>query len=148
MDGVPGPGSPPPPKKPSHALSCGAAVASAAIDAGEDLLLLTGIGAVAEATDDIVTGLADNVILDQFEIEYEPPPPGDYNTMRSVAITIGGAAYKNGANLARDAALTQLAEGHGPSAWDIARGFIPGVRTGYAVAGAITACSQPPSSEQ
>jgi RHS repeat-associated protein len=99
MDGEPGPGSPPPAKKPSHALSCGAAVANAAINLGEDALLLTGIGAVAEAADDISTGLIDNVVLEDFSIQYEPPPPGDYNTMRSVAITIGGTAYKNGANL-------------------------------------------------
>lgn len=147
MDGEPGPGSPPPAKKPSHALSCGAAVANAAINFAEDALLFTGIGAVAEATDDIATGLED-AALEDFSIEYEPPPPGDYNTMRSVAITIGGTAYKNGANLARDAALSQLATGHGPSGWEIARGFIPGVRTYYAIAGAVTSCSQPASSDQ
>jgi hypothetical protein len=123
-------------------------VANAAINLGEDALLLTGIGAVAEAADDISTGLIDNVALDDFSIQYEPPPPGDYNTMRSVAITIGGTAYKNGANLARDAALNQLATGHGPSGWEIARGFIPGVRTYYAIAGAVTSCSQPASSDQ
>lgn len=108
------------------------------IDVGEDALFATGVGVAVEAGEGLAEAVGGEFIKDELNIEYTPPT--DYNTMRSVAITIGATAWKNGADLARDAALTKLAENRAPKWYEVVGGFVPGVRSVIAGVGAYRAC--------
>lgn len=66
------------------------------------------------------------ILKDELHIKYILPK--DFNTMRSVAITIGASAIKNGSSLVRDHALTQLAENRVPKWYEVVDGYKPDVR--------------------
>lgn len=139
MDGVPGPNDPAPdPSTPSRAVSCGAAVASLALDLAGDALFVTGVGVALDAGEGLAEAVGNEFIKSELHIQYTPPT--DYNTMRSVAITIGTAAWKTGANFATDHSLEKLAEKRAPKWYETLGGFIPGVRTIFAGKAAYEAC--------
>ncbi|GEM_PF-4328524 len=60
--------------------------------------------------------------------------------MRSVTLTIAGAAWMNGADHITDGALTHLAENRAPKWYEVLGGYIPGVRTVIAGVSAYRAC--------